>query len=199
MITAARRLLPLFLVLITAAGLRAQSLPDLWNSVEALNLSRHGYVLGSVLDDAAKAVALSHLVEAPWTGTYKFLDKGVAVVADSATDRILVIYELHEGAFRSDLQDMIGELFLAYGEPTVSAHDTLVYWAFGAEGKFSQTQFDKARDDIKPLLVLATVKLKSDLAIMNPAPPKEGEPAPTGTVYCIISSDPVLKHFKPGN
>ena len=136
-------------------------------------------------------------MEAPWPGTYKFLDKGLGVVADMATDRILVIYDFRESAGRQVLEDLIGDLFVTFGEPTVSAHDTIVYWAFGRTSKYSLAEFEKARDDRRPLEVLATVKLQSEVPILNPSPGPDSGSVPAGSVYCVLSSDPVLRHFKP--
>ena len=79
---------------------------------------------------------------------------------------------------------------MAYEDPTVSAHDKVVYWAWGKKEKFTSAQFDMAKEKKKKLAIIATVKFNSEIKIMD-----KKETEAIGDVYYIISSDPLLKFF----
>ena len=122
---------------------------------------------------------------------YKFRDNALNIVADKTTNRVLVIFEQFEQLDQAGLQNLVGELFMAYEEPTVSAHDQVVYWAWGKKGKFTTDQFNLAKEKKKALAILATVKLNAEIKIVD-----KSQAEATGNAYYIISSDPLLKFFK---
>jgi hypothetical protein len=110
------------------------------------------------------------------------------VVVDKATDRIVVLYERYEAATIKKIQALVGSLCLDFDDPTVMAHDKIIYWAFGPEGKLSEEQYRNEKDVNKKLNILATVKLNSDIKIVG-----KSDPSKVGDIYYIISSEPVLK------
>ena len=167
------------------------NLSDLLAQVEILNIYREGYTLGKVLTEGQRATALKHPVEAanPWT--FKFKDGDLYVVADKATDRVVILYERYEATTRKQVQALVGSLSLNFGDPTVMAHDKIIYWVFGPEGKLTREQYKKAKQADGKLNILATVKLNSSMKIMGDA-----TRADEGSVYYIISSEPVLKLIK---
>ncbi len=169
----------------------AQNLTDTFNSVESLNLTWKGYVLGAVLDESQKKTAELNPVNSTTPGTYKFNDNGLMVIADSSTDRVLILFEHFENIKQIKVQNLTGMLFMDFEEPTVSAHDKVVYWSFGKDGKFSAEAFENSKKNKKKLDILATVKLNSDIKIME-----KGLDDQTGTVYYVISSDPLLKFYQ---
>jgi len=169
----------------------AESLDDTYEQVESLNLSRGGYTLGKMLNQDQKQVLLSHKIESTTPGTNKFIDNGLVVVTDSNDDRVLILYELFEEAGRDKVQDLTGMLFMDFDEPTVSAHDKLIYWAYGIKGKIAAGEYNQSKKDGKKLNVIATVKLNSDIKIMD-----NTDTVATGSVYYIISSDPLLKFYQ---
>jgi len=179
----------LAICLFSGMGL-ANNRDPLLDQVELLNIHRHGYVLGGVLTPAQKKTAASNPVEAASEETYKFKDKNLYVVVQKKSHRVVILYEQFEAATQDKIQDLIGDLYLNFDDPTVLAHDKVVYWAWGTEGKISAIEFDTARKDKKKLNILATVKCISDINIMEKTKGLE-----TGYVYYIISSDPVLKRF----
>jgi hypothetical protein len=87
-------------------------------------------------------------------------------------------------------QNVVGDLYMEFDEPTIFAHEKIVYWAYEQNGKISTVRFDKAKEEKKKLDILATVKFTSDIKIMG-----EQEGSSKGYVYYIISSDPILKYF----
>lgn len=168
----------------------ASDLDDLFDQVEKLNIERQGYVLGAALNGEQMKTAAANPVETNSKNTFKFQDKNLFVVAEKAGNRVLVIYEQFEDADQKKIQDIVGDLYLTFDEPTVLAHDKVVYWAYIDKGKIISEIFDAAKKEKKTLPILATVKFVSDINIME----KAEDPA-KGQVYYIISSDPILKRF----
>lgn len=180
----------LFLCLLSGE-LYAEDLNSLFKQVEKLNINRNGYVLGAALNPEQVKTAAANKVEAAALETFKFKDKELFIVAQKTTNRVLVIYEQIEAVSQKKIQDLIGDLYMNFDDPTVLAHDKVVYWAYTKEGKITAGEFETARQDKIKLDILATVKCISDLHIME----KPKGPS-TGQVYYIISSDPILKFFK---
>ncbi len=184
-------LLALFLLTGLFAGtVFASNLDDLFTAVGKLNIQRHGYTLGKALNKTQLKTAASNPVEAASKETFKFQDKKVFIVAENKTNRVLVIYEQFEDSVQKKIQNLVGDLYMTFDDPTVLAHDKVVYWAYTKTGKVPADQFDLAKEIKKPLDILATVKFVSDIKIM------EKEASETkGQAYYIISSDPILKQI----
>ena len=170
----------------------ANDLKQLFQQVEKLKIERQEYVLGTILNPKQIKTATFNRVDESSKDTYKFRDKNLFVVADKTSNRVLIIYEQFKDLTQKKTQDLIGDLYMNFDEPTVLAHDKRVYWAYTKKGKISSKEFEAARQDKKKLDILATVKFISDVNIMEKT--KESEPA-TGQAYYIISSDPILKLF----
>ncbi|MDM8516069.1 hypothetical protein QUF76_07715 [Desulfobacterales bacterium HSG16] len=166
----------------------ADELATLFADVEKLNIGRYGYTLGKVLSKEQKKTAVSSAVKSPSPGTYKFKDKNLYVVAHESSDRVLIIYEQYNPASQEKIRDMTGALFLAFGDPTVMAHDKIVYWVYGEKGKISREQYQQNNKKKKRSIILATVKLNSSESILE-----KGAEVKDGSVYYVISSEPVLK------
>ena len=181
----------LCLLLSSVPSQGAGELPDLFNRVEKLGLGRKGYVLGAVLDKARQELAAAHPLPSAAGGTYKFKDKGVTLVVDRSSHRVIMIYEHFDAISQKEVRELTGTLFFDFDEPTVMAHDTLVYWAYDRHGKVSAQRFDLARGGEKTLAILATVKLNSGVPIVE-----EKEAAGSGSAYYVISSTPLLNYFK---
>ncbi len=168
----------------------AQERNALFNQVEKLNIHRQGYVLGAQLTEDQQAIAAKNPLAAASKKVFKFKDNNLNIVADKKTLRVLVMFEQFEKLSQSQVQDKVGELFMAYEDPTILAHDKVVYWAWGKKEKFTAAQFDMAREKKKTLAIIATVKFNSEIKIMD-----KNETQAIGDVYYIISSDPLLKFF----
>ena len=179
------------LLLPFSSACSSDNLSNLLGQVERLNISRQGYTLGKGLTDGQKEAALKHPVEAanPWT--FKFQDGDLYVVADKATDRVVILYERYEATTIKKVRALVGSLYLDFGDPTVMAHDKIVYWAFSPKGKLTREQYKKAKQADEKFNILATVKLNSSIKIMGDST-QSGE----SSVYYIISSEPVLKLIK---
>jgi hypothetical protein len=169
---------------------RADDFTDLFNRLEKLNIRRHDYTLGKVLSDKQKQTARANTEETASPGTYKFKDNNLYIVADKITDRVLILYERYEPVTRKKIRELVGALFFDFGDPTVMAHDKTIYWAFDVKGKISEEQYREAKATQKPLKTLATVKLDSSRKIMDDSDLEED-----GSVYYIVSSEPILKLF----
>ena len=170
---------------------KEETLTHLYDQVLSLHLGRNGYTLGAPLTPAQEETAVSHLVEGATPGTYKFMDGNLSVVADAATHRVMLLFEKFNDVSGQAVHDLVGSLFMDYDEPTTSAHDKIVYWAYDIKGKISSQQFQEAKSKKKNLDILATVKLNSTLEVLGEKLDRE-----KGNVYYIISSSPVLKHFQ---
>jgi len=171
-----------------ACSSQADEFTDLYNRVEKLNIRRNDYTLGKVLTDKQKQTARRNVQEKAAPGTYKFKDNDLYVVADKATDRVLILYERYEPASEKKIRALVGTLFFDFGDPTVMAHDKTIYWAFDEKGKISEEQYRETKANREPLKTLATVKLDSSRKIMD-----DSDPAEDGSVYYIVSSEPILK------
>jgi hypothetical protein len=171
-----------------ACSQQADEIADLSDRVAKLNIYRNDYILAKALTDKQKKTAQRNALEAASPGTYKFNDNDLYVVADQASDRVLVIYERYEPASREKIQELVGTLFFDFGDPTVMAHDKTIYWAFDENGKISEEHYRDAKEKGEPLKTLATVKFDSSQKIMDKSGPVE-----SGSVYYIVSSEPILK------
>jgi len=69
--------------------------------------------------------------------TFKFKDENLYVVAQKTTNRVLVIYEQIKAASQKKIQDLVGDLYMNFDDPTVLAHDKVVYWAYTKKGKIT--------------------------------------------------------------
>ncbi|MBT3179145.1 MAG: hypothetical protein HOG03_18800 [Desulfobacula sp.] len=169
----------------------ANDLQHLFQQVEQLKIQRQGYVLGAILNPEQIKTAASNRVDESSNWTYKFRDKNLFVVADKTSNRVLIIYEQFKDLKQKNIQDLIGDLYMSFDEPTVLAHDKRVYWAYTKKGKITSKEFDAVKQDKKNLDILAKIKFISDINIMEKT---KGDT--TGQVSYIISSDPILNFFK---
>ena len=191
----------LYLLLISTG----QAVAGLLEDVQALNLGVRGYVIGAKLTGQQQEFAQKHLLANPHEGTYKFQDQEINVVVDEKTQRILAIYKRIEKADRNQLKAMVMELMDRFSEPTTMAHDKIIYWAFNKKGAVPEVEFERAKEAGKTpeLGIIATVKLNSTMKI-TPDPNEKGDkdpaqPSETGTIYYVITSDPLVQEFLQGH
>ncbi len=180
----------LFFLMSLAPGLCGEK-GDLFASVELLNIQCQGYTLCGPLSKEQHAYALKHLEKADSPKVYRFRDKDLNIVADLETNRVLVIFKQFEKIDQEKIRDLVGDMFMIFGDPTLSAHDEIVYWAWGSKGKISADHYKLAKEKKKKLNILATVKLSSEIKIMENSEKKN-----VGNAYYIISSPPLLNFFK---
>ena len=178
------------MLLITGSGICGE-LEDIFTSVEKLNIQRQGYTLCAVLTPEQQAHAREHMEEAKSKKVYRFRDKGLSIVADQVSHRVLVIFEQFDQLDQPGVQNLVGDLFMTYEEPTVSVHDRMVYWAWGEKGKYTADQYTAAKETQEKLDIIATVKLNSEIPIMDKSKTEN-----KGNAYYIISSAPLLRFFK---
>ena len=175
--------------------------------VAQLNLGLQGYSIGKKLTIAQKKIAEVHPGQKAYAGTYKFVDQDLFVVVEKKTDSVLAMYKRVPRADKKQLKAMVAALMDRFGLPTAMAHEKIVYWAYNRHGAISEEDFERAKKNkqIPGLGIIATVKLNSEIAIT----PDKGkgkeknktskstvvkQPA-TGTVYFIVTSDPLVKAF----
>lgn len=171
--------------------------------IAALKLGFADYVLGGTLTSAQQELAKTQPEADSRPGTDKFRDGEVYVVADKTSHRILALYQKMDKVTRETLRQEVGRLMLRFGEPTAVAHEQMIYWAYGPEGRIAEEVYQHAKDGTATgLEVLATVKFKSSAPISPPPPAAvaEGEPAPPPATeemscYTMISSEILLQHF----
>lgn len=169
----------------------ADELDALLDQVASLDISYNGYTLGKTLNEEQQKIAQQNPINPSAPGTFKFKDKNLHVVLDRTTEKIIILYEQYEDAKTEQVRDLVGSLYLEFGDPTVMAHDKIIYWAFSAEGKLSKKQYQRDKHLKEKLKILATVKLNSDINVIG-----ERDKAEVGNIYFIISSEPVLKLVK---
>ncbi len=159
--------------------------------VSALKLGFGNYVIGSVLDKEQIAQAQKKPISASYPGTYKFEDNNVFVVVDSENNRVLATYMEQKDIKQAQLRQAIAGLMNQFGEPTTIAHEKLIYWAYGQEGKFSEESLEAAKKTGK-IDILATVKFSSSTEVMSVGNTDENQ---ASTIYTLISSPPLLEQF----
>lgn len=187
-LTSIKIVILIWLLLPFSSACSADKLSDLLGQVEKLNISRQGYTLGKALTKEQRATALRHPEEAANPLTFKFKDGDIHVVADKASDRVVILYGRYEAATLKSIQGLVGSLSLEFGDPTVMAHDKIIYWAFGPDGKLTRDRYKKVKEADGKLNILATVKLNSSMEIVGDSAFSE-----KGSVYYVISSEPALK------
>jgi hypothetical protein len=176
--------------------------PQLLDQVLSLKLGLDNYSIGQVLTPGQKQEGLSHLEPDAYKGTYKFSDKDLYIVVDKVTDRILALYKRQVDVDKNGLKFIVGNLMNRFDAPTLLAHDKILYWAFNKHGAISEEDFNRAKDakQIPNLGIIATVKLNSDIEITPDSKEDKEESATdkaasTGTVYFVITSDPLVQQF----
>ncbi|WP_139786869.1 hypothetical protein [Desulfamplus magnetovallimortis] len=179
----------------------------LLKKIESLALTWRGYTLSSKLTEEQYIKAQNNLLDPTTKGTFRFRDGSLVVVADNDTRRILVIIEIIEDAGRKNVMEVVGNLFMQFGEPTIMAHGKIIYWVYGDNGVYSRDFFEKAKKERIGLNSVATVKLQSDIEIVlensgtnmenNAIDMKKSDKNinDVGKLYIIISSEKMLKVF----
>ena len=183
--------------------------------VKALKLGMGKYFLAHRLTPAQKKIAKQNpqAVSESKKWTLKFIDRDVSVVVDRKSGYIIGIYKRMKNASRQDVKAMVGDLMLKYEDPTLMAHDKLIYWAYDKQGKISRESFQAARETggLEPL---AIVKFSSTQSILRePAEhgtsqkhskgnlsakdKKKNKPAKdeTADIYVLITSGPLASLF----
>jgi hypothetical protein len=182
------------------AGDGATELKRIGKEVAALKLGLGDYYIGQILSGEQKKIAERNVIHKTINGTYKFQDGDVFVVVGKKTDMVIGVYKQNIYASREDVKKMVGELMMQFEEPTTMAHDKLLYWAFGKDGRISEDLFDQARDSGGEE-VLATVKFSSSLPISPDADPAKVEKEDSvkdqeiSSIYVMINSIPLSKIF----
>ncbi len=181
------------LVLSSVSTSQAKTEPRLLDNVVSLKLGMNGYVIGQKLNDLQKEVAAKHVVEGAYQDTYKFVDNDLFVVVDQKSDRVLALYKQKKNASKSQLKEMVVELMDLFDAPTTIAHDKILYWAFNKHGAVTEKDFNVAKKikQTADLGIIATVKLNSEVEIT----PDSKEEDQTGSIYFIITSDPMVQEF----
>lgn len=180
-----------FLLVSCNSAVKTNEFDSLLNLVEKLDITRSEYTLGKELNPDQRERASGNLVENASPGTYKFKDKQLFVVADKNSNRVLIIYEQYETASQDKIREILGSLIIDFGEPTVMAHDKIIYWAYGENNKLTEQEYYEAKNGNDRLDILATIKLSSSESIMGAT-----EDSNAGSIYYIISSEPVLRQLQ---
>ncbi len=192
--------LSLFCSIAPARGI-AKTGSNLLEQVLSLQLGMDKYLIGNVLTYDQKAKGGTRLVDGAYEGTYKLSDGDLFVVVDQKSDRVLALYKQIMDADKQQLRTMIADLMDRFAAPTTLAHDKILYWAFNKYGVISEEDYNKAKDikQLPELGIIATVKLSSAIEIIpdssDAGKEKEDAGLSHGTIYFIITSEPLVKQF----
>ncbi len=165
---------------------------SLITQVEKLNITRGTYTLGKQLTREQKKIASDNRVEHSIPGTFKFKDNSLFIIADTNSERALIIYEQYEPISVKKIQDLLGALIFDFGDPTILVHDKLLYWAYSDKAKLSQDEYQKIKESKIKNPFMATVKLSSNIPLLSKEDTDE-----EGSIYYIISSAKVLETLNP--
>ena len=179
------------LVFLLQTGYSNEMTHNLAAKVATLELGMDGYTIGHKLTPVQKKIASENISNDSYEGTYKFKDGDLFIIAAQNDDTILAVFQRNDEANMEQAKLMVSSLMLLYGEPTTMAHDKLIYWAYGGDGKIPEETYNKLRANNEPLDILATVKFNSSFEITGEDPVKDE----TGVNYFIISSDPLTQEF----
>lgn len=165
--------------------------------VSKLAIGYDDFIIGRKLTDEQKTLATQSTSKKTIKGTYKFRHGDFFVIADRKSDIVLGLLKEKKNAGREDVKKIIGELMMIHQEPTLMAHDKLVYWAYDEEGRISEQEFEASRGTgAKEALV--TVKFFSSTPIfremMKETDKSEGsskEQPKTADISVIIHSNPL--------
>ena len=168
----------------------ANSSTDGIDAVAKLAIGLQDYILGKPLITDQINKAQDNLLDNSYEGTYRFQDGSLLIVAAKNNDMVLAIRKQYDSATGDNFRSILVDLMNDFGEPTTMAHEKIVYWAYGKNGKISQEQYKDAKDTGK-LDSILTVKLNSS---------EEFDPIIAGDkkeadVYLLISSETILKQF----
>jgi hypothetical protein len=179
------------LVILLQTGYSNEMTNNLAAKVASLELGMNGYTIGNKLTPVQKEITADKIFNDSYVGTYKFKVADLFIIAARNDDTILAVYQRNDAANMDQAKLMISGLMGLYGEPTTMAHDKLIYWAYGGEGKISEETYNMLRDNDETMDILATVKFSSSFKITGENPGL-GE---AGINYFIISSDPLTQEF----
>lgn len=186
--------LTLFFINHTAinAATVGQELNRVAGEVAELKLGFNEYVLGEKLSKEQKSNGMKYAIPKSLTGTYKFQDGEIFVIAAEESDIVLGMYKEYEDTDPEQLKKIIGTLMFEYGEPTATAHDKMIYWTYNSNGKISQDAFDFERPSggAKSLVV---IKFSSTDIIGQPS--KESVDKAKTSAYLMITSDQLSTLF----
>jgi hypothetical protein len=181
----------------TSMAVAGEAPAALTRSIAALELGFGEYKIGTVLSADQVETARKNPVDGAYPGTYQFAENDFKVVVAEKSNLVLAIYKRQEDVGLAEYKTMVATLMDRFGEPTTMAHDQIIYWAWGAEGRINEDAFKAAKDQGK-LKVLATVKFNSteSLDALTGEEGKKGEEGSKKvTIYTIVSSDSLLQHY----
>ncbi|GAB4345652.1 MAG: hypothetical protein Kow0089_22860 [Desulfobulbaceae bacterium] len=158
--------------------------------IASLALGMEGYTIGKKLSPEQKTFAVANLLDTSYRDTYSFSDGELRIVAAKQDDTVLALYQRNDRADFEEAKRIVSGLMGLYGNPTTMAHDQLIYWAYGSQGKIDEDSYNKTKGQEGRTEILATVKFSSDFPITD-APAEDLK----GTVYFIISSDLLTSSF----
>lgn len=185
----------LLLSIIALPGLNAETIEEAIRhkaaQVSKLAIGYDDFIVGRKLTDEQKKFAAQSITEKTIKGTYKFQHSDFFVIADRKSDIVLGLLKEKKDASKEDVEKIIGELMMNYHEPTLMAHDKLVYWAYDEDGKISEQQFEASKKT-GGREVLVTVKFSSSKPIFREMM-KETDKAEDSSadIRVIIHSNPL--------
>ena len=162
--------LALLLSIVALPNLNAETIEEAIQhkaaQVSKLAIGYDDFIIGRKLTGEQKKLAAQSISEKTIKGTYKFQHDDFFVIADLKSDIVLGLLKEIQNAGKDDVKKIIGELMMKYSEPTLMAHDKLVYWAYDEDGKISEQQFESSKKT-GGKEALVTVKFSSSKPIFR--------------------------------
>jgi hypothetical protein len=147
---------------------------QVYSKIENMNKGLDGYVVGKMLNDEQKELLIKNFIKSNEFNIAKFLVGDDLIVAiDKSNNVVIALNKRYKKVEQKELQKMIGEYIFKYDEPTVMAHDKMVYWVYDKDNKkLSEDDLDKWKDSLKGKSVSGTLvdvlKSKDKKSEFNP-------------------------------
>lgn len=164
--------------------------------ISKLSIGYDDFIIGRKLNDEQKKLAAQSITEKTIKGTYKFQHGDFFVIADRKSDIVLGLLKEVKNAGKEDVKMIIGELMMKHHEPTLMAHDKLVYWAYDEDGKISEQQFELSRET-GGKEALVTVKFSSNKPIFRDMMKETGNSEDSSKAQLKTADISVIIHSNP--
>jgi len=117
---------------------------DIYQKIAEMKKGTDGYIIGQILTKSQQDKSNNTMIKSNDPKVINFLDgKDLLISINANNKKVIVINKRYNQITQENVKGIIGNMIHDFDEPTVMAHDKLIYWVFDKNG-------DKlAEDDLK--------------------------------------------------